>query len=133
MFVVKHPALVVASGGVLAFGGMTPSFAGVSNYEFQPVDQTLKHGDAVVAVRLIDKRTNKPVPDAVIYQTRLDMGPDGMAKMTTPVSPMPGTQPGVYRFKTNLLMAGNWALSLAAKVQGETETVPGQMTIKATP
>lgn len=133
MFAMKHAAVVVAVGSILAFGAMTPSFAAASDYEFQLVDQTLKHGAAVVVVRLVDKRTNRPVPDAVIYQTRLDMGPDGMATMTTPATPVPGTRPGVYLFKTNLMMAGNWALSLAAKVQGETETVTGRMTIKATP
>jgi Cu(I)/Ag(I) efflux system membrane fusion protein len=37
-----------------------------------------------------------------------------------------GAEPGIYQFKTNLEMAGRWALTLGAKVQGETGTVPSQ-------
>ena len=73
----------------------------------------------------------KPVPDAVIFATRLDMAPDGMQEMVTKVTPMPGTEPGLYRFKANLSMAGGWQLSLGAKVQGETGTVENKIVIRA--
>jgi hypothetical protein len=42
------------------------------------------------------------------------------------------TEPGVYRFKTKLTMAGKWALSLGAKVQGETGTVENKLIVTAT-
>ena len=44
---------------------------------------------------------------------------------------MPGSAPGVYAFKTDLPMAGRYQLSIAAKVQGEPETVVGKVIFKA--
>jgi hypothetical protein len=79
------------------------------------------------------KPDGKPVPDAVIFATRLDMSPDGMQEMTTKIAPMPSTEPGVYKFKATVSMAGGWQLSLGAKVQGETGTVESKLVIKATP
>jgi len=84
-------------------------------------------------VRLVDRRTGKPVPDAVIFAKRIDMAPDGMPTMTAPLEPLPSTEPGVYRFKINLAMEGGWRLSLGAKVQGETGTVENKLVLKATP
>ena len=72
------------------------------------------------------------MPDAVIFTTRLDMTPDGMASMATKVTAMPGTEPGTYRFKADVSMAGGWQLSLGAKVQGETGSLTGKLVIKAT-
>jgi len=46
---------------------------------------------------------------------------------------VPSTEPGVYRFQTNLSMEGRWQLSLGAKVQGEAATVQGKLMLKATP
>jgi hypothetical protein len=46
---------------------------------------------------------------------------------------MPSTEPGVYKFKATLSMAGGWQLSLGAKVQGETGTVENKLVLKATP
>jgi hypothetical protein len=76
--------------------------------------------------------SGRPIPDAVIFAKRIDMGPEDMAAMTAPLEPLPSTEPGVYRFKTELTMAGNWALSLGAKVQGETGTVENKHILKAT-
>jgi hypothetical protein len=84
-----------------------------------------------VAVRLVHKPTGKPVTGAVIIRTRVDMAPDGMADMQSPVSPLPAGEPGVYAFKTDLPMAGRYQLSIAAKVQGEPETVTGKVIVKA--
>jgi hypothetical protein len=109
------------------------AFAAATDYEFQLVQPEIKKGDAIVAVRLINKNTGKPVPDAVIFATRLDMTPEGMQEMATKVTPMPGAEPGIYRFKANVSMAGGWQLSLGAKVQGETQTVESKLVIKATP
>jgi hypothetical protein len=102
----------------LALAG--PALADARGYEFQ-----------LVAVRLIDKRSGKPVPDAVIFAKRIDMAPDGMPTMGSPLEEMPSTEPGVYRFKTTLTMAGGWQLSLAAKVQGENGTVENKLVLRA--
>ena len=108
--------------------------ADVKDYEFQLVDSNLKMGpDALIAVKLVNKLTGKPVPDAVIFTTRLDMAPEGMQEMATKIAPMPNTEPGVYKFKATLSMAGGWQLSLGAKVQGETGTVENKLVVKATP
>ena len=84
-------------------------FAAASDYAFEPVNAETKKGDDVtVAVRLTNKTTGKAVADAVIIRTRVDMAPDGMAEMESPVSPLPAKEPGVYAFKTDLPMAGRY-------------------------
>ena len=108
------------------------ALAGATDYAFEPVAAELKKGDdVVVAVRLLHKPTGKPVTDAVIVRTRVDMAPDGMADMVSPVALLPGKEAGVYAFKTDLPMAGRYLLSVAAKVQGEPETVVGKVIFKA--
>ena len=84
-----------------------------------------------LTVRLVHKPTRKPVSDAVIFSPRIDMSPEGMATMTAPATPAAGTEPGTYSFKTDLVMAGRWLLTLSAKVQGEHETVTGKITFMA--
>lgn len=103
------------------------------DFEFSLVETSIRQGDATIAVRLIDKRSGKPVPDAVIFATRLDMAPDGMEMMTTKTELLPSTEPGLYRIKTMLTMAGGWRLSLAAKVQGESGSVESKLVLKAVP
>src|SRR5262245_11552725 len=99
-----------------------PALADIKDYEFQLAQNEAKKGEAVIAVRLVNKKTGKAVPDAVIAAKRIDMAPDGMAEMATRIDQLPTTEPGVYRFKANLSMEGRWQLSLGAKVQGETGT-----------
>jgi hypothetical protein len=102
--------------------------AGADDYVFEPVQAEVEKGDGVkVAVRLMNKTTNQPVTDAVIIATRIDMAPDDMAAMDAPLTPVPSDEPGVYAFETDLIMAGRWRLSIAAKVQGEPETVKGEV------
>jgi hypothetical protein len=108
------------------------AWAGAVDYAFEPVAAELKKGDdVVVAVRLTHKPTGKSVADAVIVRTRVDMAPDGMADMASPVAAVPGSEPGVYAFKTDLPMAGRYLLSVSAKVQGEPETIVGKVIFKA--
>jgi hypothetical protein len=109
-----------------------PAKADPKDYEFQLVQKDMKVGEAVVAARLVDKRFGKPVPDAVIFAKRIDMAPDGMAMMDSPIEQAPSTESGVYQFKTQLTMAGNWQLSLGAKIQGEEGTVDTKLVLKAT-
>jgi hypothetical protein len=111
----------------------TAALAGPADYAFEPVKTDIKKGeDVTVAVRLVHKPSGKPVSDAVIVQTRIDMGPDGMAEMASSLTPLPSPAPGVYAFKTDLAMQGRWLPSIAAKVQGEPETVVGKITFRAT-
>ena len=125
-------ALSAALVGLALAAAPTTAQADIKDYEFQLVEPSVKAGpDAIINVRLINKTTGKPVPDAVIFTTRLDMAPDGMQEMTGKVTAMPGGEPGTYQFKASIGMAGGWQLSLGAKVQGETGTVEGKLVIKA--
>ena len=99
-------ALEAALVAVAISGIPNVALADIKDYEFQLVDQTVQAGpDKIITVRLMNKKTGKPVPDAVIFATRLDMAPDAMQEMATKVTPMPGTEPGTYRFKANFGMA----------------------------
>src|SRR5262245_31793562 len=101
-----------------------PVLAEIKDYEFQLVQSEVKKGDgAVVTVKLTNKRTGQPVSGAVIFAKRIDMAPDNMAEMASPIELLPSTEPGIYRFKTDLSMEGRWRLSIGAKVQGETGSV----------
>jgi YtkA-like len=123
----------------LMWGALLPSFvaafADVKDYEFQLVQKEIKKGDgAIIAVRLMNKKSGKPVQtEAVIFAKRIDMAPDAMQEMTSPVEQLPSIEPGVYRFKTDLTMEGRWRLSLGAKVQGEEGTVASQLILTAVP
>jgi hypothetical protein len=125
-------ALVATLIDLSTTGAPKLAFADIKDYEFQLVEPSVKAGaDRIVTVRLLNKKTGKPVPDAVIFASRLDMAPEGMQEMVTRLTPMPGTEPGTYRFKATFSMAGRWQLSLGAKVQGETGTVENKLVFTA--
>ncbi|MFC3677130.1 FixH family protein [Ferrovibrio xuzhouensis] len=127
-------AAAAALAAVLSVAALSTARADITDYEFRLVQMDVKQGNgAIVAVRLVDKRSGKAVPDAVIFATRIDMAPDGMETMAAPIEALPSTEPGVYRFKTNLMMAGGWRLSLGAKIQGETGTIENKLVLKAVP
>jgi hypothetical protein len=123
-------AATTAAALTMAMATM-PARADVKDYEFQLVSQEVRKGAAVIAVKLVHKPSGRAIPDAVIFAKRIDMGPDNMASMAAPLEPVPGGEPGVYQFKTNLEMAGRWALTLGAKVQGETGTVQSKLIVNA--
>ncbi|EFI51054.1 FixH family protein [Afipia sp. 1NLS2] len=124
--------LFAALVGLLIMSTPKAALADINDYEFQLIEPTIQAGaDRIVTVRLLNKKTGKPVSDAVIFASRLDMAPDGMQEMVTKVVPMPGTEPGSYRFKANFSMAGRWQLSLRARVQGETGTVESKLVVTA--
>lgn len=127
-----RPLSAALLGAVLSVPALTSSaLADIKDYRFELVQQEAKVGEAVLSVRLLDKRSGKPVPDAVFFAKRIDMAPDSMDEMTSKIEQLPTTEPGVYRFKAKLTMAGGWRLSLGAKVQGETGTVEDKLVFKA--
>lgn len=106
--------------------------AAAKDYRFEVASaQPTGAGKTDVAIRLVHASDNKPVADAVIFESKADMGPAGMAEMPGKVTPMPASQDGLYHFTTQTGMAGTWALHLAAKVQGDTETVHGTVNFDA--
>jgi hypothetical protein len=127
---IRNFARAAAFAAALTMATM-PAWADVKDYEFQLVSKDVKKGDAVIAVKLVHKPSGRAIPDAVIFAKRIDMAPDGMGEMQAKLDPMPGGEPGVYQFKTSLDMAGRWALTLGAKVQGETGTVQTKLILNA--
>ena len=123
------------SATVLAYlipAAFTPAtaVAGAQDYRFEAAGPPAKSGEAtVVKIRLVHIPDGKPVPGAIIFQTRFDMGSDGMASMTAPAKLVRSNDAYLYELELEPSMAGNWALSLSAKVQGETETVNGSVPI----
>ena len=108
--------------------------AEISDYEFQLVDEEIPQGEgATITVKLLHKATGDPVADAVVFAQRIDMEPDGMASMTSPIKLLPSSEPGLYKFKTDLIMEGGWRLSIAAKIQGENGTLESRLVLKAVP
>ena len=131
-----NQTVTLAALGFATIISASAAISGASDYEFQPVAVDIKNGaGSELAVRLVHKPTGKPVDGALLIRTRLDMSPDSMGEMTAKHTAMPpgtsGTDPGVYRFKADLTMAGGWAFKLQAKVPGETETVEGTVVFKA--
>ena len=117
-------ASVITLGGALVAAAF-PAHAAATDYRFELVGKPQLSGQKdTVQIRLVHVSGGKPVPDAVIFESKADMGPASMATMTGPVTPMPA-KGGVYSFVVDPEMAGTWALHLAAKVQGEPETVRG--------
>lgn len=121
-------AAAVAAALVLLIACGSPK----SPYVFSAVtNEITMEGEAVVDIRLVHEPTGKPVENAVIFETRFDMSPDAMGAMTAPVTAQGSPQPGVYRFKVAPTMAGRWALTLSAKVQGVDETITGTVVVTA--
>jgi hypothetical protein len=122
-------------GAVLFMGSplvVACGLAAPNDYRFELVQaQPVGPGKTAVTVRLVHVPDNKPVAGAVLYESKTDMGPGGMAEMTGKVSPLPSDQPGLYRFQVETGMAGKWALNLGAKVQGEARTVRGNLVYEA--
>jgi YtkA-like len=129
----QRKTMRAALGGALLAVFSSSALADIKDYEFKLLHAEVKQGEATIAVKLVHKPSGRAIPDAVIFAKRIDMGPDKMEGMTAPLEPLPSTEPGVYKFKTELTMAGRWALSLAAKVQGETGAVENKLVVRATP
>ncbi len=111
---------------------MSPVLAAADNYEFQAGSSEFKAGRGrVVSIKLIDKRTKKPVPGATFVNTALDMSPENMADTKGKIAADTSTDPNVYRFKADFTLSGVWALKLKAKVPGESQTVEGVLLLRA--
>ena len=110
-----------------------PAAAAPADFRFEPVTSNVKAGDATIVVRLVDARTGKPVTGAILIQNKVEMVMPGMAPVAVKATPAQVDEHGHYRFEANLAMAGEWRVGLAAKVQGEPETVRGTVVIQANP
>jgi len=103
-----------------------------ADYRFELAQaQPAGSGKTDLTVRVVHVPDKKPVAGAVLFETKADMTPDGMADTTGKVTPLTSDQPGLYRFQIETGMAGKWQLSLGAKLQGETGTVRGTVPFAA--
>ena len=94
------------------------------DYRFELVDKTVKTGTgAVIRIRIVNISTKKSVADADLRVNALDMTPDGMADMSAKTVPMQSNNAEVHEFKADLTMPGRWALSLEAKIPGESASL----------
>ena len=115
--------------------GAPMAMTATAGYRFElagPVQSNA--GKSIVPVRIIHATDKKPVIGAIIIQSRADMGPEGMAGMAAPIKALPATMPGIYPFEVQngpvWSKPGKWALTFAAKVQGEAATVHGSVTVE---
>ncbi len=120
--------------------GASPTFAAPATaqaYLFEltgpAVPAGVKQHD--ISVRIVHAADNRPVVGAVITAVRLDMGPENMASMTAQVWETPDTKPGVYTFSFDDDMVwaehAKWALTVTAKVKGESKPVTGSVVFQA--
>ncbi len=77
-----------AAGAALLMLTAVGALADSTDYEFQLVDKEIKHGAAIIAVKLVHKPSGRAIPDAVIFAKRIDMGPEDMETMTAPLEPV---------------------------------------------
>ena len=128
----KIRALAAAAAGFTLILVAMGASAAPNDYAFEPVSVDVRNGSgSELAVRILHKPTGKPVEGAVLFRTRLDMSPDSMGEMTAKHTALPSTEPGIYKFRADLTMAGGWAFKLMAKVPGENDTVQGTVVFKA--
>ena len=130
-----HRAMRTLMGAVifttLALVGAS-GLAAQADYRFELTQtQPAGPGKTTLTIRLVHLPDNKPVAGAVLFETKTNMAPSGMADMSGKVTALPGDQPGLYRFQVETGMAGKWQLVLDAKVQGEAGTVRGAIQYEA--
>lgn len=130
----KAAALFLIAGSTLVIFGSPSASAAPQDYRFElaGIPQPTDGGKSLVSVRLVRAKDSKAVTDAVVFEAKADMAPMGMPTMTAPTKTLPPKQPGVYQVEVEPGMTGTWALNLAAKVQGEAETVRGTITAELT-
>lgn len=129
-------ALMVAAASP-AFAAGAPDKSTAQSYRFELVGPPQPAGakQHAVSVRIIRSLDNKPVVGAAVTSIRLDMGPENMAAMATPVRKIPDSAPGIYSFSFDdsavWFEPAKWALTITAKVQGETKPVTGNVVFQA--
>ena len=113
---------------VLAFAAPTLAWSAPSDYRFEVTAPVKTGPDAAIVLRLLHIPSSKPVQDAIIFKSQLEMVMAGH-----PPAPVQAGMPkpsgaGLYTLRAPVSMAGEWTLRLSAKVQGEKDTVTGAVT-----
>ena len=118
---------------VAAFAGAsTAALADIKDYRFELIGETVTAApDQFITVRLVNTKTGKAVPDAVIFATRLDMAPDAMQEMATRSRRCRAPSPVLTNSRRHSVWPAAGSLSLGAKVQGEAGTVDNKLVLTA--
>jgi membrane fusion protein, copper/silver efflux system len=123
-------------GGLLAFAALIVfalAPASAADPGWQPVKAEVSTGKKVrFEVKLVGIDPPPAPADIKVSATRIDMGPDGMETMASPVKALPSTTPGVLAFETDFSMAGRWAFTITATVKGQAKPVTGKVVFTAT-
>lgn len=128
------PAFALAAA-LAACASAPPS----SDYRFELLDQQVRRSpNAEVRVRLVHLPDNRPVSGAVIYEHRFDMPMSGYKVATSRMVRGPNPPPiatveegnGVYRVHADVPMAGEWMMTLVARVPGEVQPVRGRVPMR---
>jgi Cu(I)/Ag(I) efflux system membrane fusion protein len=135
--IMSHLSSIVRLSLALAvFAGFTllnPIAGPAAEPGWQPVNAEVTIGKKVrfeVKLAGIDPL---PAPaDIKVSATRIDMGPDGMETMASPVTALASATPGVLAFETDFSMAGRWAFTITATVKGQAKPVTGKVVFTAT-
>src|ERR1700761_6923553 len=89
----------LAGVGLIATAALHPApvHAAAADYRFEVAEvKPAGTGKSDIMLKLTHTPDKKPVTDAVIFEVKADMGPDGMPTMTAPAKALPAKQPGLY-------------------------------------
>ncbi len=102
------------------------------NYIFELINDEVPLGNRIeFSVQILHKATGEPVTDAMIFADRLDMTPEGKPDRSTHLAALTSDTPGIYRYRANMVEAGNWQLTLMTMIPGAPTMVEGKMILKA--
>lgn len=83
-------------------------------------------------VRIVGSNGEPVTSPIMLVTSRLDMSPDNMAAMTASLHHTLSTTRGILSFDADIPMAGHWALTFTAMVDGRDKPISGQVIFTAT-
>ena len=122
--------VLIAAGLFFYFPGISALLAG-ETYLWEAVTAEVAAAPGQqFSIRLIGPE-GAAVGGVEIIDARLDMAPEGMAAMDTPLVPEVASETGTFTYRADFTMAGRWALHVKARVPGNSEPVPGEIILIA--
>jgi hypothetical protein len=126
----RSTTILWAALAAMAMPAGGQAWAAPEDFRLEAAGQPVKAGEAtVIKLRLVHVPDGKPVLGAILIQPKLEMG-EGHGAMTAPVKIAAAPpEPGLYAVEARPGMSGEWVISVAAKVPGETGTVRGRLAL----
>ena len=122
--------VLTAAGLFFYFPGLPAPFAREA-YRWQAITAEVAAAPAQqFSIRLIGPQ-GAVVEGVEIVDARLDMSPEGMAAMGTPLTPEGFGEAGVFNYRADFTMAGRWALHLTTKIPGQSDPIDGEVIVTA--